>query len=194
MCTCCRAASLAAHGAYVRQLTALEWVHEPALQSALEAAGGLGPPAEIRPEVPGGWALRARRSHLLQVSHCHSLLPAGASMTSLRELRWAPIFLLAAFPFRRRMCCCAPGRQPMAAMCVQVLQASVNSLAGLDEALEQWARAAGALVGRLQAQVQAATPAHAAQQALQVGPLRRLPLIGIDCHRPLRLRGLASRH
>ena len=66
----CRPAAAAEQGARSRRLTGLEWAHEPALQEALAQAdsGGLGPPVEVRPEGAAGWALRARRSHLLQAS------------------------------------------------------------------------------------------------------------------------------
>ena len=56
-----------ARAALARRLTAFEWAHEPALQAALAAAGGLAAPAEVRPDDGAGWALRSRRGHLLQV-------------------------------------------------------------------------------------------------------------------------------
>lgn len=66
----CRPAAAAEQSALVRWLTGLEWAHEPALQEVLAGSGGLGPPAEVRSEGAAGWALRARRSHLLQASIC----------------------------------------------------------------------------------------------------------------------------
>ena len=62
-----RAVDAGARAGLARRLTAFEWTHEPALQAALAAAGGLpAAPEEVRPEGGVGWALRSRRGHLLQ--------------------------------------------------------------------------------------------------------------------------------
>lgn len=51
---------------------------------------------------------------------------------------------------------------------VQVLQMSINSLAGLEGTLEQWHAAALTALKRLEALVRAAQPAQPAQRAAQV--------------------------
>jgi len=79
-CVLSRTADAGARARLARQLTAFEWAHEPALQAALAAAGGLPPPAEVRPDDGAGWALRSRRGHLLQVTSC-----SCREIPSLRE-------------------------------------------------------------------------------------------------------------
>lgn len=86
LAVCVRAVDAGSHAALVRRLTAFEWAHEPALQAALAAAGGLPAPAEVRPDDGGGWALRSRRGHLLQVcSSAASLLELGGAVLTMRS-------------------------------------------------------------------------------------------------------------